>query len=66
MMQLKSCPKCHGDMFIERDNFGPFQQCLQCGLIKDLVDPSALVTQPVQPKGKKQGGVKATAKKVAA
>ncbi len=66
MMELKSCPKCHGDMFLDRDNYGAFRQCLQCGLIKDLVDPSAIVTQPMQPKAKKQAGAKATAKKVAA
>ena len=66
MLQLKSCPKCNGDMFTDRDNYGHFRQCLQCGLIKDLVDPSAIVTQPVQPKARKQVGVKAMAKKVAA
>ena len=37
MLQLKSCPKCgSGDMAIDRDVYGWFRQCIQCGCIQDL------------------------------
>ena len=28
--RLKSCPRCGGDLFIERDLDGWYEQCLQC------------------------------------
>ena len=43
MLYVKSCPKCHGDMFLERDTYGPYQQCLQCGLIKDMDAPTPVM-----------------------
>jgi hypothetical protein len=45
MLYLKSCPKCHGDMYLEKDNYGAFRQCLQCGLIRDMDVPAALTAQ---------------------
>ena len=31
MWRLKSCPKCKGDVFIDRDYEGEwYEQCLQC------------------------------------
>ncbi len=36
MFYLKACPKCHGDMYQERDLYGMFVECLQCGLMKDV------------------------------
>ena len=36
MFFLKACPKCHGDMYQERDLYGTFVECLQCGLMKDV------------------------------
>ena len=36
--RLKSCPRCKGDLFLERDIYGWYEQCLQCGHMKDL-DP---------------------------
>ncbi len=29
--KFKSCPRCDGDIFIDRDLYGWFEQCLQCG-----------------------------------
>ncbi|MCX6013180.1 MAG: hypothetical protein NTV30_07190 [Chloroflexi bacterium] len=34
--KFKACPKCKGDMFIEKDMFGWYEQCLQCGYLHDL------------------------------
>ena len=31
------CPKCGGNLYIDRDFNGWYEECLQCGLIKDLV-----------------------------
>ena len=28
---FKACPKCHGDMFLERQHEGKEWVCLQCG-----------------------------------
>jgi DNA-directed RNA polymerase subunit M/transcription elongation factor TFIIS len=28
---LKSCPKCGGDLYSDRDVMGYYRQCLQCG-----------------------------------
>lgn len=32
----RSCPKCRGYLMLERDNYGVYEQCLQCGYIHDL------------------------------
>ena len=45
MLYLKSCPKCHGDMFLEKDSYGAYRQCLQCGLMKDLVEKKPVLAQ---------------------
>ena len=36
MLFLKACPKCHGDMYLDRDVYGTFIECLQCGLLRDV------------------------------
>ena len=41
MMRLKSCPKCKGDVMIDRDHYGWYEQCIQCGHISDLPDAFA-------------------------
>jgi ssDNA-binding Zn-finger/Zn-ribbon topoisomerase 1 len=30
------CPKCGGNLYLDRDYNGWYEQCLQCGHIKDL------------------------------
>ena len=37
MLLFKSCPKCRGDMHVNRDIYGDYKQCLQCGMMVDLV-----------------------------
>jgi DNA-directed RNA polymerase subunit M/transcription elongation factor TFIIS len=36
LIVLKRCPRCNGDLFIDRDQYGLFLQCLQCGYLRDL------------------------------
>jgi DNA-directed RNA polymerase subunit M/transcription elongation factor TFIIS len=43
MLYLKGCPRCHGDLYLDRDSHGTFRQCLQCGWIQD-VQEKVLVT----------------------
>lgn len=32
----RKCPKCGGSVYLDSDQFGWFEQCLQCGLVSDL------------------------------
>jgi hypothetical protein len=48
MWKLKTCPRCQGDLFIDKDFVGWYEQCLQCGFrreLKALVEPKQ--KQPV-------------------
>ena len=36
MFYFKACPKCHGDLYLEKDAYGKFNKCFQCGRIVDL------------------------------
>jgi hypothetical protein len=36
MWRLKSCTRCNGDSFIEKDYYGWYERCLQCGYSKDM------------------------------
>ena len=40
MWKLKSCPRCGGDISIDRELDGWCEQCLQCGYQRDI--PSAV------------------------
>ena len=33
MLYLKACPRCRGDVKYERDVYGPYLECLQCGFL---------------------------------
>ena len=34
---MRSCPRCGGDLFTDRDVYGEYLQCLQCGYLRDLI-----------------------------
>ena len=36
MWRFKGCPKCGGDVFIDYDLNGWYEECLQCGYLHDL------------------------------
>jgi DNA-directed RNA polymerase subunit M/transcription elongation factor TFIIS len=38
MMILKGCPRCKGDLYIDRDLDGTYISCMQCGYVKDVDD----------------------------
>ena len=31
MIKFKGCPKCHGDLYLTKDMYGRYWNCLQCG-----------------------------------
>jgi len=37
MLMVKGCPRCKGDMFVDRDQYGSYEQCIQCGHMRALV-----------------------------
>ncbi len=34
----RKCAKCGGNVYLDSDYFGWFEQCLQCGHVSDLKD----------------------------
>jgi DNA-directed RNA polymerase subunit M/transcription elongation factor TFIIS len=34
--KLENCPKCKGNLILEKDDYGLYQQCLQCGYLHEL------------------------------
>ena len=36
--RLKACPKCHGDVHLDRDLDGWYEECLQCSYRRELKD----------------------------
>ncbi len=48
MWKLKSCPRCGGDMFIDRDIYGWYEKCLQCSCQHDLKELAEFKKQEVR------------------
>jgi hypothetical protein len=42
MLSLKTCPRCRGDILTNRDMYGEYRECLQCGYMVDISKPSRL------------------------
>ena len=38
MLYLKACTRCKGDLYLERDSWGAYLHCLQCGRTRDIPD----------------------------
>ena len=36
MINFKKCPRCNGDILLDKDHFGWYIECLQCGYLQDL------------------------------
>jgi hypothetical protein len=52
------CPKCGGNLYLDRDYNGWYEECLQCGFIKDLVlvyEPKKKIPEKVGSGNKKTG-----------
>ena len=38
---FKACPRCSGDMHINRDIYGDYKECLNCGNMQDIENTDA-------------------------
>ena len=38
-MNMRSCPRCRGAMYLDRDHYGAYEHCLLCGNFVDLDEP---------------------------
>jgi hypothetical protein len=36
MMKLHGCKKCQGTLILDKDEFGWYEECIQCGYSRDL------------------------------
>ena len=52
MWRLKSCPRCSGDMFIDKERNSWYEECLQCGFSRELVDMALVNSEPARMKNK--------------
>ena len=37
MIEFKACSRCKGDVKTNRDVYGTYRQCLQCGRMQDVL-----------------------------
>ena len=54
MLYLKACQRCKGDMHSNRDMYGPYQECLQCGHMVYLEQPRRMLQMRKSILGRKQ------------
>ena len=53
MVFFKACPRCSGDMYSERDQYGVYTTCLSCGYLLDVQEKAKrLVTAAQRPQQK--------------
>ena len=43
MFYFKGCPRCKGDLHSNRDMYGSYDECLQCGYMRDIEEPNKLL-----------------------
>jgi hypothetical protein len=56
-LRRKSCPRCKtGNVRVDRDQYGWYEYCIQCGYVRDLIN----MFEPVEPvRDKRQRKTKA-------
>jgi len=42
MYWLKACPRCRGDLHEEKDFYGAYVACIQCGYVVNSLEENAL------------------------
>ncbi|MDP2661310.1 MAG: hypothetical protein Q8R28_11345 [Dehalococcoidia bacterium] len=52
MIWFRACPRCNGELCLDKDRYGPYIFCLQCGWQKGLEDfkPAAQVVLQAGPR----------------
>lgn len=51
----QSCPKCRGHLMLEKDNYGVYEQCLQCGYLHDLQIVGSFDKQQAEAENEEEG-----------
>jgi len=59
--RLDRCPKCKGFLMREKDRYGLYEQCMQCGYIHDLQILGWVDNQKAEEKREEEAVVCATA-----
>ena len=49
LIYLKLCPRCQGDIHVNRDMYGEYKECLQCGYMEDIDKPNQFAQLKAQP-----------------
>ena len=54
MVTFRSCPRCKGDIQMNEDQYGPYNECLQCGYVVnvDQVRPEFVIEKGRQAPGR--------------
>ena len=60
MWRFKSCPKCRGDVFLDKDIDGWYEQCLQCSYTQYLDSIFEVREQPTR--GERKAALSGTGK----
>lgn len=45
---IKVCPKCKGNVLLNNDLYGWYEQCLQCSYLRDLDEIVKVKEQPTE------------------
>ncbi|MFC1908829.1 hypothetical protein ACFLXD_03050 [Chloroflexota bacterium] len=40
LVQTKACKRCGGDLSLERDHYGTYLACIQCGASSNMQEPA--------------------------
>lgn len=59
MITEKHCPKCGGNIYLDRDSYGWYEECLQCSYTRDLETIVEVPEEPEQIKVKAKRKTKA-------
>jgi hypothetical protein len=63
MLKLKSCPKCkEGDVTYDRDQYGWYEYCIQCGYIRDFMHINKFTDEPAHTANRDDRKVRSSAK----
>ena len=59
MLKFKGCPRCkEGDIATDRDRYGRYEYCIQCGYIRDLIGTVKLEEPQSHGVKKRRGGLR--------
>lgn len=56
MWDVKGCPRCNGDLFVDYDEDGMFNHCLQCGYTGNINSNCLVAESPLPGKARVASG----------